>query len=61
MKNEDVLWRLEHTINTFECLRDDNLRVYETHEDGYFEGKAQAYDLAVHNLNNVLLAISGRQ
>ena len=61
MKNEDVLWRLEHTINTFECLRDDNLRVYETYEDGYFKGKAQAYDLAVHNLNNVLLAISGRQ
>jgi hypothetical protein len=24
---------------------DDNLRVYETHEDDYFEGKAQAYDL----------------
>jgi len=61
MKNEDVLWMLEHTINTFECLRDDNLRVYETHEDDYFEGKAQAYDLVVHNLNNVLLEIAGRQ
>lgn len=52
---------LEHTINTFECLRDDNLRVYETHKDGYFKGKAQAYDLAVHNLNNVLLDIAGGQ
>lgn len=54
MDREGILWLLKHKLNTFECFRDDNIRAHEKYRDEYFKGKADAFDIVVHNLNNVI-------
>jgi hypothetical protein len=39
MNREDILWLLKHTLNTFECLRDDNTKAHVKYKDAYFQGK----------------------
>jgi hypothetical protein len=58
MNREDILWLLKNKLNTFECLRDDNIKAHVKHKDAYFQGKIHAYDLAVQNLHNVINAIN---
>jgi len=58
MNREDILWLLKHTLNSFECLRDDNTKAHVKYKDAYFQGKVHAYDLAVHKLHNVINVIN---
>lgn len=61
MKKKDIIYLLEHTVNTFECLRESNTEASERYDDDYFLGKAQAYDLAVDNLNNIIRTVKNEK
>jgi hypothetical protein len=56
MKKKEYLF-IRTTVNTFECLRESNTEASERYDDDYFLGKAQAYDLAVDNLNNIIRTV----
>lgn len=61
MKKQNIIYLLEHTVNTFECLRESNLEASERYDDDYFLGKSQAYDLAVDNLNNIIRTLKNEK
>jgi hypothetical protein len=52
--NERTLFLLRSTADTLAALRDSNSEAYEKYNDEYFLGKAQAYSIALDNIEHIL-------
>jgi hypothetical protein len=52
--NERTLFLLRSTADTLAALRDSNREAHEKYNDEYFLGKAQAYSIALDNIEHIL-------
>jgi hypothetical protein len=52
--NERTLFLLRSTADTLASLRDSNREAHEKYKDQYFLGKAQAYSIALDNIEHIL-------
>jgi len=52
--NERTLFLLRSTADTLASLRDSNSQAHEKYNDDYYLGKAQAYSIALDNLEYIL-------
>jgi hypothetical protein len=52
--NERTLFLLRSTADMLASLRDSNSEAHEKYKDDYFLGKAQAYSIALDNVEYIL-------
>ena len=52
--NDRTLFLLRSTADTLASLRDSNSAAHEKYNDEYYLGKAQAYSIALDNVEYVL-------
>ena len=52
--NERTLFLLRSISDTLSALRDSNSEAHEKYNDEYFLGKAQAYSIALDNIEHIL-------